>query len=155
MERTSQRVEGFPIRPVKDFVYAVEYGQPDRSEGGVLYGGLTMVGAAEDTQFGRYRMSEWRYGQVVAIGAGKPRWDKKLKCDVVPDVPFRLGDTVMYSRRFGSRLGAEYRFRIPEYDRPLNVRVFSVDQIVAVVDDFVPWWNVEESQLDPSATMSG
>jgi hypothetical protein len=119
MERTSQRVEGFPIQPVKDFVYVVEY------------------------------------GQVVAIGAGKPRWDKKLKCDVVPDVPFRLGDTVMYSRRFGSRLGAEYRFRIPEYDRPLNVRVFSVDQIVAVVDDFVPWWNVEESQLDPSATMSG
>lgn len=155
MERRVERVEGFPIRPVKDFVYVVEYGQPDRSEGGILYGSVSMVGAAEDTQFGRYRSSEWRYGQVVAIGVGKPRWSRKLKREVVSEVPFQLGDTVMYSRRFGSRLGAEYRFKIPEYEKPLNVRVFSVDQIVAKVENFTPWWAVEESQLDPNATMSG
>jgi co-chaperonin GroES (HSP10) len=155
MERQAERVEGFPIKPVKDFVYVVEYGQPDRTEEGVLFGSVTMLGAPEDTQFGRYRSSEWRYGQVVAIGVGKPRWSKKLKRDVVPEAPFKVGDTVMYSRRFGSRLGAENRFQAPGHSKPLNVRVFSVDQIVAVVDDFEPWWPIEECQLDPNATMTG
>jgi len=136
--------DGFPIKPIRKFLYVVEYGQPNRSEGGILLGNITMIGEAEDTQFGQYRMSEWRYGEVVAMGS-----------EVVRMGEVSLGDTVVYSRRFGSRLGKEYRFKIPKYDTPLNVRVFSIDQITGVVDGFQPWWDVEESVLDPGGVMTG
>lgn len=139
-----QRIEGFPIIPIKKFLYVVEYGQPNKSEGGIYLGSETMLGATEDTQFGRYRLSEWRYGKVVAIGS-----------TVADQGEIKLEDVVMYSRRFGSRLAADNRFKVPEYSEPLNVRVFSVDQIEGVVDDFEPWWDVEESQLDPDGTMTG
>jgi co-chaperonin GroES (HSP10) len=150
----AQRFEGFPIKPIKDFLYVVEYGQPDRSEGGIIFGNTEMMGR-EDKEFGRYRMGEHRYGQIVAIGPGKPRYDKKTKKRVMPESEIELGDVVIYSRRFGSRLGAEYRFQVPEFSAPLNVRVFSLNQIVAVIEGFKPWWDVEESQLDPNGMMTG
>jgi len=137
-------VDGFPIVPIRKFLYLVEYGQPNRSEGGLYFGNVQMVGAPEDTQFGRYRSSEWRYGKVVALGS-----------EVVRGGELELGDVVLYSRRFGSRLGTANRFKVPEYQEPLNVRVFSMDQIEGVVDDFTPWWDVEESQLDPDGVMTG
>jgi co-chaperonin GroES (HSP10) len=150
-----KRVEGFPIKPIKDFLYVVEYGQPNRSEGGIILGNVEMIGASEDTEFGRYRMSEFRFGKVVAIGPGKPRWDKKSKREFTPEIDIELGDVVLYSRRFGSRLGKERRFKVPEYKVPLNVRVFDISQIIGVVEDFKPWWDVEESQLDPDGVMTG
>ena len=150
----AQRVEGFPIRPIKDFLYVVEYGQPNRSEGGIILGNTEMLGL-EDKEFGRYRMSEHRFGKVVAIGPGKPRYDKKAKRHFTPEIDIELGDVVIYSRRFGSRLGKEHRFKVPEYKTPLNVRVFDISQIVGGVEGFTPWWDVEESQLDPNGTMTG
>lgn len=138
------RVDGFPIKPNRKFLYVVEYGQPNKSEGGIFLGNLEMLGAGEDTQFGRYRLSEWRYGKVVAIGS-----------QVAEMGDIRVGDVVVYSRRFGSRLGRENRFKMPEYKKPLNVRVFSMEQITGVVEDFQPWWDVEESQLDPDGVMTG
>jgi hypothetical protein len=137
-------VDGFPIKPNRKFLYVVEYGQPNKSEGGIFLGNLEMLGAGEDTQFGRYRLSEWRYGKVVAIGS-----------QVAEMGDIRVGDVVVYSRRFGSRLGRENRFKMPEYKKPLNVRVFSMEQITGVVEDFQPWWDVEESQLDPDGVMTG
>lgn len=151
----AKRVEGFPIKPIKDFLYVVEYGQPNRSEGGIILGNVEMIGASEDTEFGRYRMSEYRYGKVIAIGPGKPRYNKKTKEWFTPEIEIKLGDVVLYSRRFGSRLGKAHRFKVPEFGVPLNVRVFDISQIVAVVEGFEPWWDVEESQLDPDGTMTG
>jgi len=138
------RFDGFPIQPVRKFLYVVEFGQPNKSEGGVYLGSVTMIGHSNDSQFGRYRLSEWRYGKVVALGS-----------EVIKHGEIELGDVVLYSRRFGSRLGIANRFKIPEYKEPLNVRVFSMDQIVGVVEGFEPWWDVEESQLDPDGTMTG
>lgn len=136
--------DGFPVRPIRKFLYVVEYGQPNKSEGGVYLGNVEMVGANEDTQFGRYRMSEWRFGKVVALGS-----------TVFEQGDIKLNDVVIYSRRFGSRLGKAHRFKVPEYKVPLNVRVFSLEQIVGVVEGFEPWWDVEDSQLDPDGVMTG
>jgi hypothetical protein len=91
----------------------------------------------------------------VAVGPGKPVWNRHEKRMITPEMGVELGDVVLYSRKFGSRLGKVNRFKTPGYNVPLNVRVFSIDQIIAVVEDFRPWWDVEESQLDPSGTMTG
>jgi len=151
----SQKVEGFPITPMNAFVYVVEYGQPDRTEGGIILGNEMMVGAKEDTQFGRYRLNDCRYGRVVAIGGGRPFVREGEKRRYFPRIPVKLGDDVLYNRRLGSRLGDEHRFKVPEYHKPLNVRVFSMDQIDAILEDFTPWWDVEESQLRADGVMTG
>src|SRR5210317_1372052 len=104
VDKSGVRFEGFAITPIRKFLYVVEFGQPDRSEGGVFLGNVTMLGESEDTQFGRYRQSEWRYGKVIAVGS-----------EVLRRGEIDLGDVVIYSRRFGSRLGVEHRFKVPEY----------------------------------------
>lgn len=145
-----QVVDGLKLRPLKDFIYVASLGQPDMSEGGLYLGD-------DPNTFGRYKHSDSRYGIVIAIGPGRPVYVSKLKRVryIVPGV--KLGDVVLFSRRMGSRLGGGIKFK-PEgwgFKQPLYIRVLDTDKIAAIVEDFKPWWNVEESQLDPDGIMTG
>jgi len=142
-------VEGFNIRPLHDFVFVCDYGQPDMTSGGIYYGD-------SKTQFGRYRASEWRYGEVIAIGPGRIGPDgSRLP---MPDI--KLGEVVMFSRKHGTRLPGDMRFKHPKYSSGpaadgLLIRVLDPEKCQAVDDGFQPWWNVQESQLDPAGVMTG
>ena len=37
----------------------------------------------------------------------------------------------------------------------LNIRALDPTQVMAVCDDFEPWWDVEESRQDPAGEMTG
>lgn len=150
MQQSGHRAEGFPVRPLRDYIFVADYGQPDKSEGGILYGD-------SDTQFGRYRASDWRHGEVIAIGPGKflPNGTRAE----MP--PLSVGDVVIFSRKHGTRLPGELRFKHPRFTdghpaaRGLLIRVLDPMKCQAVCEDFVPWWDVQGSQFDPSKTMSG
>lgn len=143
------KVEGFYIAPILDFIFVCDYGQPDMTTGGIFYGDSR-------TQFGRYRASEWRHGEVIAMGPG--RFSKKGTRLPMPDI--RLGDVVMFSRKHGTRLPGDLRFKHPKYStgpasNGLLIRVLDPEKCQAVCEDFRPWWNVQDSQLDPSGIMTG
>lgn len=154
--REAQKEKGFPLRPQRNFAYVLELGVPDRSQGGILFGSEEMLGKKERI-FGRYQMSEERFGVVVAIGPGKMRRSKILGMDILdppPDV--ELGDVVMFSRKHGSRLHADVRFEVERFKGvSLNIRVLDPSQVMAVWDDFKPWWDVEEARQDPGGVMTG
>lgn len=158
-----QRVEGCPIKPRLDFIYVADYGKPNRTRGGIFL----PEGAAFD--YPAYRFDLWRYGEVIAIGPGRPAKDKKTGLEradgkLVPMPDIKLGDVVMFSRKHGSRLG--YRYKHPvlttkQYalDDTLNgllIRILDPEKCVAICDDFEPWWDPEEcTPVSPSQIMSG
>jgi co-chaperonin GroES (HSP10) len=149
MEEKGQRVDGFHITPILDYIFVCDYGQPDMTTGGIYYGDSR-------TQFGRYRVSEWRHGEVIAIGPG--RFNRKGRRLPMPDI--KLGDVILFSRKHGSRLPGDMRFRHPKYSNGpaadgLLIRVLDPEKCQAVCEDFQPWWNVQECQLDPSGMMTG
>ena len=150
MEQLGRRAEGFPVRPLGFYIFVADFGQPDRSEGGIYYGDST-------TQFGRYRMSEWRHGEVIAMGPGMILPDGRR----APMPSIEIGDVVMFSRKHGTRLPGELRYRHPRYtgDHPaaqgLLIRVLDPWKCQAACDGFVPWWDAQAAQMDPSKTMSG
>jgi co-chaperonin GroES (HSP10) len=144
----AKMAEGFPFRPRADYIFVADYGQPDMTSGGILYGDSS-------TQFSRYRASEWRFGEVIAIGPG--RWLGKVR---TPMPPIEIGDVVMFSRKHGTRLPGDLRFKHPKYAKGpaadgLLVRVLDPEKCQGVVEGFEPWWNVHLSQLEPSNMMSG
>lgn len=149
MERARGRmVEGFSIEPLADKIFVCDYGQPDMTEGSIYYG--------DSSEFGRYRFSEWRHGEVIAIGPGRREGGSRL-----PVQDIELGDVIMFSRKHGTRLPGELRYQHPKYtdDHPaskgLLIRVLDPDKCNSVCVGFVPWWNVQDSQLDPSGIMTG
>lgn len=152
MQKTGagQRADGFDITPLHDFVFVADYGQPDKTKGGILYGDV-------DGQFHRYRASEWRHGEVIAIGLGRRRGDGRR--DPMPNI--QIGDVILFSRKHGARLPGSMRFHHPKYSdehpasKGLLIRVLDSEKCQAVCEDFEPWWNVLDSQLDPSNDMSG
>lgn len=142
-------VEGFNIRPMHDYVFVCDYGQPDMTTGGIYYGD-------SKTQFGRYRASEWRFGEVIAIGAGLVGTNGSR----LPVTEIELGDVVMFSRKHGARLPGSMRFKHPKYStgpaaEGLLIRVLDTDKCQGICNSFEPWWNVQESQLDPNGIMTG
>lgn len=137
------RVEGFSFEPVLDRIFVCDYGQPDRSAGGIIL-------SDDEKQFYRYRNSMWRFGQVIAIGPGAFNAHGVR----LPMPSVNLGDQVMFSRKHGSRLPGDIRFDHPKYGS-LLVRVLDPEKCQAIVGDFEPWWDVRASQLDPSNSMSG
>lgn len=154
MKKKSQVVDGFPITPRLDYIYVVDFGQPDRSRGGILIPDET------SKQFWRYRYDLWRFGEVVAVGPGRPFElfvdDKTGVPDgLVPMPGIKLGDTVMFTRKVGTRLGEGWTFKIPKYNRPLLIRVLDPSKCSAVINDFDPWWNVEDSQLNTDGVLTG
>jgi co-chaperonin GroES (HSP10) len=151
MERARGRmVEGFSIEPLADKIFVCDYGQPDMTPGGIYYGD-------SNTNYGRYQASEWRHGEVIAIGPGQRDGGGSR----LPVTCVDLGDVVMFSRKHGTRLPGELRYQHPEYtdDHPaskgLLIRVLDPEKCNSVCIGFVPWWNVQDSQLDPSGTMTG
>jgi co-chaperonin GroES (HSP10) len=144
------RVEGFPFRPMLDFIYVVEFGQPVVSQGGIYLGDSS-------EHHWRYRVDEIRYGEVVALGPG--RWGKSMssqrKRDPMPDLV--LGDIVGFSRKSGTRLPKNRRFASPRFPTvgELNIRVLDPTKIVFIHADFQPWWNIGESLQDPDGMMTG
>jgi len=143
-ERGGRRVEGFPWTPMREFIYVADFGQPDKTPGGIYIG---------DFDFGVYKFGTWRYGEVIAIGPGG--FGKKGHRK--PILGIELGDVVMFSRKHGTRLPGEIRYEHPKYPgrEGLLVRVLDPDKTVAVVEDFEPWWNVLDRQLDPGIHFSG
>lgn len=149
-----QKAKGFPIAPRLDYIFVVDFGQPDRSRGGILIPDETAK------QFWRYRYDLWRFGEVVALGPGRPFEEFIEELDGIPEglVPMpniKIGDTVMFSRKHGTRLGSGWTFKHSKYDRPLLIRVLDPSKCVALLPNFDPWWNVEESQLNPDGVMTG
>jgi len=140
-------LEGFPVRPLRIFIWVQEFGQPNRSEGGIYFGEASMVATTSNTKLGEesfaaYRVSEWRYGRVVAVGPGYVHKGK-----FVPLTEPDPGDIVMFSRRHGTRMSMKHD--------GLWIRVLDPLQIVGVCEDFEPWWDVEECQRSPEGMMTG
>lgn len=143
-ERGGRRVEGFAWAPMREFIYVADFGQPDKTPSGIYIG---------DYDFGGYKFDTWRYGEVIAIGPGR----LSKKGHRVPITDIELGDVILFSRKHGTRLPGEVRYQHPKYPGRdgLLVRVLDPMKTVAVVDDFEPWWNVLERQLDPGIHFSG
>lgn len=150
MEKTAAvRVEGCDFVPLHDFVYVCDYGQPDMTTGGIFYGD-------SKTNYGRYQASIWRHGEVIAIGPGRRGKDGRR----LPIPGIKLGDVILFSRKHGSRLPGDLRFKHPKYSTGpaaggLLIRVLDPVKCQAVCVGFEPWWNVQESQLDPDGVMTG
>jgi len=135
MSREARTVPELGITPIGPYAWVVELGQPDRTESG-LY-----VPDNDETHW-QYRNSEWRFGKVVAVGPDRTEGKKRRSA---PDV--ELGDYVLFSRRHGTRLEVQFEGQW--------LRILDVNQIVGVVEDWVPWWNPAECQKRPSGTMTG
>jgi len=147
-----KRAEGFDVAPLSFFIFVADYGQPDKTVGGILFGD-------DSEQFYRYRASEWRHGEVIAIGPGALRSDGNGR---VPMPNISIGDVILFSRKHGTRMPGGVRYKHPRYagDHPaskegLLIRVLDPTKCQAVCEGFEPWWDVMASQLDPSNEMSG
>ena len=134
--------EGFGVRARKDFIFVAEYGQPDRSAGGILLG---------EANFSVYRHHNLRYGEVLSVGPGRVN-DKGV---LLPMPDLAIGDVVIFSRKVGSRLAMRYKH--PTYQHPdgLLIRVLDPMKCLAIARDFRPWWDVEKAQVDPGIWFSG
>jgi hypothetical protein len=159
------------VRCMRNLIAVAEYGQEDTTKGGIIIpegrqGGL-LTGGQDREQYYRYRHGEWRYGEVIAIGPGyigdlhsrklmeQFAKDGKILANPVvwhepPDV--RIGDVVMFSKKHGTKVGLRYRH--PTYGN-LLLRFLDPKKTVAVVDDFVPWWDVENTQVRPDQHFHG
>lgn len=140
---------GFPIEPLSDFIFVADYGQPDVTPGGI-------VQPDDAGQYWRYRANDWRFGEVIAIGPGRRRPDGTR----MPMPPVSIGDVIMFSRKHGTRLPGDMRYKHPKYAKGqaaagLLIRVLDPVKCQGVCEGFVPWWNVHLSQLEPSGTMTG
>lgn len=145
----STRRVGFPVRPRQDFVFIVDYGQPDRSPGGIHI-------PDNSEEFWRYRQSHWRWGEVIALGPGKFEKGGVRRLPMPPGL--KVGDKVVFSRKFGTRLPKlVYDIRSMHYPEAglLNVRVLDTSKIAGIENDFEPWWDLGKSQLNPDGTMTG
>ncbi len=142
-----QKVDGFPYWARRNYIFVADYGQPDRSRGGVFLG---------DFDFGVYRHDAWRFGEIIAIGPGVVKPDGSRA--PMPEV-LKLGTVVAFSRKHGSRLPGDVRFRHPTYPdakEGLLVRVLDYpDKTPVTLDGFIPWWDVSARQIDPSIYFSG
>lgn len=164
-EMEIQMMEGFPVRPMHDYIFVADIGMPAQSQGGIWL-------PDEAFKFARYKHLNERYGIVCAIGKGRwmnPATDSlcgtcswacsKKKPRLCPKLAalcgegLELGSTVMFNRRFGSRLGM--MFQPPGFSHPLYVRVLDPDKVLCLVEDFEPWWDIERGILHPDLVMSG
>lgn len=153
VERARYAMEGFPVKPVHDFIYVADLGQPNLSQGGVWL-------PDEAFKFARYKHLNERYGIVCAIGPGREKWNPFKKRSVLdPELPglleegLKLGSTVLFNRRFGSRFPV--MFQPPGFTHPLYLRVLDPQKTLCLVDDFEPWWDIERGVLHPDLVMSG
>jgi chaperonin GroES len=119
--------ENYAMR--EDLVMVAEFGQPDRTPGGIY---------VPD----RYKATEWRFGRVMSAGPGK-----RTKNGVRSPMPLKSGDNVLFSRRFGTQM--------KKGEDGITMRVLSLTQILCKVEDFEPWWNVQECQSSPGTVNSG
>ncbi len=145
-QNRGSKVEGFPYWARRNFIFVADYGQPDKSQGGVFLG---------DFDFGVYRHDMWRFGEIIAIGPGVLQDSGNYL--PMPE-EFKLGSVVAFSRKHGSRLPGQVRFRHPTFPSKdgLLVRVLDYPEKTPVLlDEFKPWWNVAARQTDPSIDFSG
>ena len=162
MER--QKMDGFPVKPLHDYIFVADLGMPSQSQGGIWL-------PDDAFKFARYKHLNERYGIVCAIGPGRLMASRKeslcrncswkcrqgaITCPKLQGLVnegLQLGSVVMFNRRFGSRLGI--MFQPPEFSHPLYVRVLDPDKVLSLVDDFEPWWDTEKGVLHPDLVMSG
>lgn len=141
----AQAVSNFPWVPILDYVFVADYGQPDTSAGGLFLGNF---------DFGGYRYDQWRYGEVIGIGPGRP--NSKGVRKPMPEIS--LGDIILFSRKHGTRLPSELRYVHPtiKSKEGFLIRVLDPEKTQAVLTDFVPWWDVGKRQsVNPGADFSG
>lgn len=157
-ENGAHRVAGFPVKPRLDYIFVLDYGQPNQTQSGIYLG-------ETPGQYEIYRHEMYRYGEVIAFGPGRfgkrkgmgegkggpPRWWAQ-------SADIQIGTIVLFSRKTGTRLPSKWDFESPRYpDKgPIHVRIFDPDQIIGVADeDWQPWWDIQERQLNVSGTMTG
>lgn len=159
-----KKMEGFPVRPMHDFIFVADLGMPNQSQGGVWL-------PDEAFKFARYKHLNERYGIVCAMGPGRMMNNRQeslckdctIRCSegaiICPklrglqDEGLKLGSVVMFNRRFGTRLGL--MFQPPEFAHPLYMRVLDPDKVLCLVENFNPWWDTERGVLHPDLLMSG
>ena len=148
-EKNRLVMEGFPVKPLVDYIFVADLGQPNRTESGVILG--------DSENFARYKHTDSRWGIVCAVGPGRLKYSTTLKRYIIDpalkSLGLKLGDTVIFSRRLGTRINM--KFHPPGVPVPLFIRVLDPTKVSAIVDDFVPWWDIEESVLRPDVIMSG
>jgi len=149
----ARAVEGLGIRPIREFIYVADLGQPNMSKGGILFGNY---------EWAAYRVDEWRFGEVIAIGPGAYGPDGSR----LPMPDLNLGDVVAFSRKHGSR--TDLRYIHPTYTKAsyahgpdndldgLLIRVLDPDKAVLVIENFEPWWDPDEcTPRSPGTWFSG
>lgn len=141
------RAVGFHVRPMQDFIWVADFGQPTQTMSGIT------IPDSEEHHW-RYRSEEWRFGHVLAIGPG--RWKEGTR-DRLPMPDIVVGNTVMFLRRVGTRF-SHIRFKHPLFpgiSDGLYVRVLDPEKAHIEVTEWKPWWNLEEGVLNPDSVMSG
>jgi len=145
-----QMMDGFPVKPMLDYIFVADLGQPNRDQSGLFLGDNPQT-------FARYKHTDHRFGIVCAIGPGREVYSRKLRRTIIhpalAELGLKLGDVVVFNRRFGSRLGLKWQ--PPGVPVPVFVRVLDPDKTLAIADDFRPWWDIAESVLDPDGIMTG
>lgn len=146
--KPTKAMPGFPLRPMRDFIYTAWLGQPNMSRGGIFL----PSGQDHPDGFGRYNLMEMRFGVVCAVGPG---YFNLAMHKFYPQPDVELGDVVMFSRKVGSRVPVDLTFQPPGWPVPMTIRVIDTEKALAVIDDFEPWWDIAESQTDPAGIMAG
>lgn len=131
------------VRPIRDWVVVADFGQSPTTKS-VSSGGLYLPDGGDDSS--RYNFFHFRMGEVLSVGKGAV-YKGKL---IVPTSP-RVGEVILYSRRVGARL--HYQHVHQKYGA-LYLRVLDQNQILAVMEDFEPWWNPGDAQISPSLDYS-
>jgi len=150
------------IRTIRDWVVVADLGQPLTTEGGVY-----LPDFMENS--GRYNHDEIRLGVIVSNGPGRTTAKtekvqflnraKKTMQEAIRRSGFRrfipydgppIGTVVMYKRNHGIKVEVEV-------ESPWGkcwARILDQDMLMSVVEDFVPWWDVEASQVHPDQNFS-
>lgn len=154
-ENGAQRLKGFRLKPRSDYIFVLDFGQPNQTQSGIFLG-------ETDGQYQIYRHEDYRYGEVIAFGpgrfgrpigkgVGKERWRP-----IPPEI--QIGTIVFFSKKTGTRLPANWDFISPRFpdQGPIHTRVFDPEKLIGTVEgEWKPWWNIKERQLNIEATMSG
>lgn len=156
-------VIGRHVRPIRDWVVVGDLGQPNVSESGLIHFPDPL-----NADYHRYRQQEFRFGVIVATGEGRVTRETK-------DVEFRqrtgrvvkarrdvgagrfipydgppVGAVVIYRRSHGLKFAYEVG---TEFGR-CWARTLDQSMLIATIEDFSPWWDVEESQIHPDVEFS-
>lgn len=152
------------VRPINDWVIVGDFGHPDRTESGTIE-----IPGVKGNNDARYNHYPFRFGQVVSHGPGRATTKRKTTIfrsradgrvvtsspkvahgEFIPYDGPPVGSIVMYSRNHG----VKFQYQVETDFGACWGRTLDQEQLIAVVDDFTPWWDVEACQVDPWSDFS-